>query len=102
MKYSKIILPAVVLLLTACGNNNKQAVPSEEINAIPVTLVPVEIKEVVRPVYASGLLATDNEARLSFKTAGIIRKIYVREGDRISKGQLLAELDVTEVNALTA
>jgi RND family efflux transporter MFP subunit len=48
-------------------------------------------------INASGLVSTENEARLSFKIGGIIEKIYVKEGDRIKKGQLLATLKSTEI-----
>lgn len=38
----------------------------------------------------SGTLGTENEARLSFKTGGVIEQVAVQEGDRVLKGQLLA------------
>jgi RND family efflux transporter MFP subunit len=36
-------------------------------------------------------------SRLSFKGGGILRKIRVREGDRVKAGQLIAILDATDV-----
>ncbi|WP_353719759.1 efflux RND transporter periplasmic adaptor subunit [Dyadobacter sp. 676] len=50
-------------------------------------------------VETSGLLGSENEARLSFKIGGIIRDILVEEGDRVRKGQLLATLNTTEIAA---
>lgn len=47
----------------------------------------------------TGLVASLNESRLSFKTGGIIQKIYVKEGQNVRKGQLLATLNLTEINA---
>ncbi|WP_315820589.1 efflux RND transporter periplasmic adaptor subunit [Paraflavitalea speifideaquila] len=47
----------------------------------------------------SGTIASTSQATLSFKTGGIISKIYVKEGDHVAKGQLLATLDLTEINA---
>ncbi len=44
-------------------------------------------------------MASTAEARLSFKIGGIISKIYVKEGEAVTKGQLLATLDLTEINA---
>ncbi len=35
-------------------------------------------------------------AAVGFKTAGQIQKIYVKEGQRVSKGQVLARLDTTD------
>jgi RND family efflux transporter MFP subunit len=37
--------------------------------------------------------------RLSFKVGGLVRKIYVQEGDVVKQGQRLAEIEMTEVGA---
>ena len=37
--------------------------------------------------------------KLSFKTGGIVCKIFVREGDKVRKGDLLASLNLLEINA---
>ncbi len=51
------------------------------------------------PVHSSGKLASQQEVKLSFKTGGIIKKIYVTEGQQVKKGVLLAQLDLTEIQA---
>ena len=53
-------------------------------------------------IQTSGLFTTDDETYLAFKTGGIIEKIYVKEGDAIRKGQLLATLNLTEIEAQVA
>lgn len=50
-------------------------------------------------IRTNGLLVNKDEIRLSFKVGGIIKHIDVREGERVRKGQLLAEIELTEVNA---
>jgi multidrug efflux system membrane fusion protein len=40
--------------------------------------------------------------RLSFKVGGVIRKIYVEEGQAVRKGQRLAEIELTEIDAQVA
>lgn len=50
-------------------------------------------------IRSSGTITTASEQKLSFRTGGIISKIYVKEGHSVKKGQLLAELNMTEVNA---
>jgi RND family efflux transporter MFP subunit len=62
-------------------------------------LSPVQQVNIAKPIAASGLLATKNESRLSFKIGGVIRKIYVKEGQSVQKGQTLAALDLTEIDA---
>lgn len=48
---------------------------------------------------ATGVVSSQEEARLSFKTGGIIQSLSVDAGDRVKAGQVLAVLDSTELNA---
>jgi RND family efflux transporter MFP subunit len=67
--------------------------------SIPVKLLPINQDTGSNSIYASGLLSTENEARLSFKIAGIVERIFVKEGDHVRKGQLLATLKSAEIAA---
>ena len=69
---------------------------------VAVTLAPVRRQVLAQPVAVAGQLSSETEARLSFKTGGIVRRILVREGDYVAKGQLLAALDLTEISAQVA
>jgi RND family efflux transporter MFP subunit len=51
------------------------------------------------PVLTSGVITTAEELKLSFKVAGIVRRIAVAEGQAVIAGQPLAELELTEVQA---
>ncbi|MGB3588302.1 MAG: efflux RND transporter periplasmic adaptor subunit [Tunicatimonas sp.] len=48
---------------------------------------------------ASGVLASESEMNLSFKVGGIVETVLVREGQTVKRGQLLARLDLAEINA---
>jgi len=50
----------------------------------------------------SGSLVSEAEARLSFKTGGIIQQLAVKEGDAVRRGQVLARLNLTEIDAQVA
>src|SRR5690606_10063170 len=50
-------------------------------------------------IRTSGLLVSKDQIRLSFKVGGVIRNIAVREGERVRRGQRLAEIDQTEIDA---
>lgn len=52
-----------------------------------------------RPIVAPGVLATRDEARLSFKVPGVVHRIHVREGEEVKAGQLVAELEQIEIDA---
>lgn len=60
------------------------------------TIIP-EKEWISFPVRASGLLSSKTEIKLSFKTGGIIEKIYTDEGQIVKSGQLLAELNLSEI-----
>ena len=57
-----------------------------------------ETKEPI-PIEASGLLGSEAEMNLSFKVGGIIAQMNVEEGSRVRKGQTLAKLRTTEIDA---
>jgi len=57
--------------------------------------------EVVKDSYSnslsfSGEIKSSFESRLGFRVPGKIKKIYVKKGQRVEKGELLAELDPTD------
>ncbi len=92
-----IIIAGIVLSVMSCKEKKSETV--KNINDIPVRLADVRTQEVGSNVKIHGALTTLEEAKLSFKTSGIISRMYVKEGDAVYKGQLLAELDFTEIEA---
>ncbi|MFY1826310.1 efflux RND transporter periplasmic adaptor subunit [Myxococcus fulvus] len=59
-------------------------------------------EEVAQPIRASGALAAKQESRLSFKPGGIVRQVSVEEGRTVTRGQVLAALDPSEVGPQVA
>jgi len=53
-------------------------------------------------IETSGIVATKDEMRLSFKVAGVIKAIPVEAGQAVKQGQKLAEIELTEVDAQVA
>ena len=97
------ILTIVALLLiaaTACKKPQKEAenklIASD---VVPVRVAPLEMATLSGDIVATGLLTTENDARLAFKIGGVIDRIYVTEGQTVKKGQLLASLKTGEINA---
>lgn len=102
---SSLALVGLFALLGGCGAKSdtptSAAIPSGD-ESIPVHTAAVQQKTISLPIHASGVLTSSAEQRLSFKIGGIIRKIYVDEGDVVRPGQLLAVLDKTEIDAQVA
>lgn len=87
-----------LVLLTSCGN--KQAKEQTALNdTIPVRVLELQQQLSGTAIHVSGQFTTEDETNLSFKTGGIINRVYVKEGDAVSKGQLLATLHQTEISA---
>jgi membrane fusion protein, multidrug efflux system len=93
-----IFIPVfAAMLFTQCNGKTKAAVITDD--AVIVKTQPVTTTGYRPKLNYSGSMASTAEARLSFKIAGVISKIYVKEGDAVTRGQLLATLDLTEINA---
>lgn len=90
--------------LASCGHSQPAAAdaPTAAPDNVTVTLAPVRRQVVAQPVTATGQLSSETEARLSFKTGGIVRRVVVSEGDYVRQGQVLAALDLTEISAQVA
>ncbi|HEY0297866.1 MAG TPA: efflux RND transporter periplasmic adaptor subunit [Arachidicoccus sp.] len=94
---SRLILAATLaVFISSCKQKTEEKVIPDEV--IPVTVVALQQQSLQQSVYTSGQFTTDDESNLSFKNGGIIHKVYVKEGDAVRKGQLLATLDLTEIN----
>lgn len=90
---------SLLLIVSACGNPTKQKEQTIQNNSTPVKLASIEKASTVNTIHASGLLSTENEARLSFKIGGVIENVSVKEGQKVTKGQILASLNSTEITA---
>ncbi len=72
---------------------------ADSMDAIAVTVAHVKHEQRSQPIRNSGRISHKNEMRLSFKTGGLIEQIYVEEGNEVTAGQILATLDLEEINA---
>ena len=66
---------------------------------IPVETAKPEPAGSANAIRVTGTLSANIELRLSFKTGGILKRLLVDTGQNVRAGQLLAELDRTEVGA---
>ena len=82
--------------MVACSEHEIEKTPEK---AIAVKSMQVAFEPIAVPVHFSGLLQTEAEMKLSFKIGGIIKSINFEEGSRVRKNQVLATLDLTEINA---
>jgi HlyD family secretion protein len=71
--------------------------PSTEID--PAKLATVEQGDIARSVVATGKIQPLVKVDVKSKASGIVKQLLVHYGDRVTKGQVLAELDKEELQA---
>jgi RND family efflux transporter MFP subunit len=99
---NKIIITTVfafALALAACRQPKKDDTDLLSLKTIPVKTIKLSAADSVGLITATGLITTENEAKCAFKIGGVIDHIYVKEGERFHKGQLLASLKLTEIES---
>jgi len=65
----------------------------------PTKLAKVERHDLAKSVVATGKVQPITNVEIKSKASGIVKKLFVDAGDKIKKGQLLAELDKEEIQA---
>ena len=70
-------------------------------NPEPTTVVVKKIHSDYRsiPIDVSGRIYNKTEIKLAFKTGGLVQTVLVYEGEFVNKSQLLARLNLEEVDA---
>jgi len=100
MASSPAALAALAAALLAAGCSSSSASPTPPAGApVPVRSAPVSRGAIPVPVRAAGTVHPKDERLLSFKVGGLVARVRVEAGDRIRRGQVLAELDATELEA---
>ena len=65
----------------------------------PSKLAKVEKGDLAKSVVATGKVEPITKVEIKSKASGIVKKLYVEYGDKVHKGQLLAQLDKDEIQA---
>jgi membrane fusion protein, multidrug efflux system len=88
---------AILIPLTLAGCGAREAMPAEEAAASTVSVVHPERGDVVRTITLSGDVVALNQSALYAKVTGYLKSIAVDKGDWVRKGQVLAEIEVPEL-----
>jgi HlyD family secretion protein len=65
----------------------------------PTKLAKVERGDLAKSVVATGKVEPITKVEVKSKASGIVTKLFVDTGDKVKKGQLLAQLDKVEIEA---
>lgn len=87
------ILGIAVLALIILAVVGKKAGWFGAKDEIKVSMAKVELRTIVETVSANGKIQPETEVKISSDVSGEIRELYVKEGDSVRAGQLLARID---------
>lgn len=88
---NKILIILAAVALTACSKSQEQSAEPHTV----YTTHPTSDASAGKLTFA-GVAEEGDNISLGFKTAGQLKRIFVKEGDHVRSGQLLAELDADD------
>lgn len=93
---SAAVLCAAIVTLSACGGGKKTAFDT----------VSIEKGSITKRVTATGTIEPINQVEVGTQVSGIVDKLYADYNSEVKKGQLLAEMDrtnlIADLNSVTA
>ncbi|HOU13817.1 MAG TPA: efflux RND transporter periplasmic adaptor subunit [Anaerolineae bacterium] len=106
--FSLVVLLGMIVLPLGCSSGSPSSSSSSAQGGptptpIPTSIVPtnptytVQRGDVVRLLQFSGRAAPVNEKELFFRANGYVQNVYARRNDTVKAGDLLAELEVTDL-----
>lgn len=87
-----------VSLLTSCSSSENKI--AEEVVARVETYQPGEVSG--EGVFLSGVVSAEQSAVISTRMMGFVKKVYVKQGDKVRQGQLLIAINSDDLNAKKA
>lgn len=99
-KLAWICLSSALIMMTACSGKKNMEDESEKgvSTVLPMSKNEVTVEILKRKAFnhelmSNGKISARGKADLRFETSEVIAHIYVKNGDRVQKGQKLADLD---------
>ncbi len=92
-----ILSTLTIAVLAGCSGKKDSAQDANAVEPIPVKVQKLEKVDIARTLDYTANLEADEQVYYAPAATGRIEKIYVEVGDRIKKGQLLVEMDRTNL-----
>ncbi|GAB2663493.1 efflux RND transporter periplasmic adaptor subunit [Vibrio panuliri] len=87
-----IVLTSLMTILTACS----EPAPYTDFGLPKVEVITVEQDPPTDSLYFPAVANAAERSHLSFRVAGEISRVYVKEGDKVERGALIAEIEPTD------
>lgn len=92
-----VIAVLTIALMAGCSSKKEEKTQQKNVEAIPVKVKKLEKQSISKTLDYTATLQADEQVYYAPASTGRIGKIYVEVGDRIKKGQLLVEMDPTNL-----
>jgi len=100
MKYTTIILISILLSVSSC--TTKEEIGKEKTTYPLVNLETVTRKDFKHEIIIQGNIETDKDVILTAEMGGLLTAILVKDGQHISKGQIIATIDASVLSSNVA
>lgn len=101
MKFIKTLsLGALALLAVACDNKSEKAAGAAQQDKVQVKIAKVTSEDVAQTETYTATVESDVKNNIAPNAPYRIEKIYVEVGDRVHKGQVLVQLDASNLRQL--
>lgn len=90
--YILMFFSILILFLSSCNRNVQQSSTA----TTSTTEYTVKKTNLVDTITVSGTIKAESSAEVQALVSGVVKKIYVKEGDTVKAGDLLVELDDTD------
>jgi RND family efflux transporter MFP subunit len=103
--FTLVAVAGLGLAVAGCSSKAGQSAPQASAAANPqatagrVRVAVVQQQQLRQNIRAAGMLGTKEEVKLSFKIGGVIDKVYADDGQAVQQGQLLAALNLREIDS---
>ncbi|MGB5818442.1 MAG: efflux RND transporter periplasmic adaptor subunit [Saonia sp.] len=94
-----IFLVGMLSLVFSCKQEFGKAAEAKKNTAKKVRVTDLNDQGSTDLIIATGTLASKEEVILSFKTGGIVNRLNFEEGNKVKKGERLASLNLSEIDA---
>ena len=101
MRVCILLFPLLILAMsTGCSDDpDNEAEPGSDRQSTPIAAVELQPRDLSRELALSGSVEPRVRIRLASRASGTLSRVGPEEGDRVSAGEVLAELDMSEEEA---
>ncbi|MEX0780087.1 MAG: efflux RND transporter periplasmic adaptor subunit [Balneolales bacterium] len=97
LKRHFILIPLLVVFVVSCNQDTNETGQVE--SATPIAGYELSPRDMSRVVHVSSTIEPENEITIASRISGLITLLNVREGDRVSSGDILIQFDMEEQQA---